>query len=357
MREMETRSYKIDNIKFFLIVCVVFGHLVTNCSKIGYLPKTVMFWVYLFHMPAFAFVSGLLSKNTVRDSRWSKAVPLIFIAIAIKVINFIVSVIMKGEVGNLDLNLDTYSDIPWYALSLFWWYGITILTKKVKPAYVLSVALLLALVSGYSSDIGAKFAICRSIVFFPFFYTGYLVEQGHLAKCLNKCTIKIIAIIYLIVTFGIVYKYYNSISFWRNLFRGRYAYSKISDSLDPTFGFLWRSIFYVISGVFILALFSLMPKKKLPVVSCVGRKTLSVYAFHYAAMKLLYHYTDIKKLLRSEYGFLWCILLALCIVLFTSLPVFDYPLRKLSSVPLISSDELKRKEEKYAAEKQNAEEV
>ena len=60
---MSSRLYKWDNYKLFLIICVVLGHIGNYYAASSPLLAKAQFWVYLFHMPAFIFVSGLFSKK------------------------------------------------------------------------------------------------------------------------------------------------------------------------------------------------------------------------------------------------------------------------------------------------------
>ena len=57
------RDYYFDNLKFILIFLVVFGHLVGITYKETQIEKSIYFFIYLFHMPAFIIVSGYFSKN------------------------------------------------------------------------------------------------------------------------------------------------------------------------------------------------------------------------------------------------------------------------------------------------------
>ena len=49
----------------------------------------LQFWVYLFHMPAFVFVSGLFSKNAIKEKRWDKAIPYVFLYLLMKFLLFL----------------------------------------------------------------------------------------------------------------------------------------------------------------------------------------------------------------------------------------------------------------------------
>ena len=57
-------SYLIDNIKVFLIFLVVFNHLIAMALiRQSEVYRHVWYAITIFHMPAFVFVSGYLSKH------------------------------------------------------------------------------------------------------------------------------------------------------------------------------------------------------------------------------------------------------------------------------------------------------
>ena len=62
-----------DNLKFVLICLVVLGHFLLPVKPKGQLARTAFYWIYLFHMQAFVFVSGFTSKSyVVRDGKEKK---------------------------------------------------------------------------------------------------------------------------------------------------------------------------------------------------------------------------------------------------------------------------------------------
>ena len=57
-------SYLVDNIKVLLIFLVVFNHLIAfQLVKVDVVVRYVWYAITIFHMPAFVFMSGYLSKK------------------------------------------------------------------------------------------------------------------------------------------------------------------------------------------------------------------------------------------------------------------------------------------------------
>lgn len=94
--ENAKHDYFIDNIKFILIFLVVFGHLIeryidTNSTLMG-----VYMFIYLFHMPLFIFVSGLLSKN-IKKSKTVFLKTLLIPYIVLNIVWYTLAYFYTGE--------------------------------------------------------------------------------------------------------------------------------------------------------------------------------------------------------------------------------------------------------------------
>ena len=61
------RNVKLDHAKLFFMFCVVTGHVIANYEA-GCLPvSSLLFFIYLFHVPGFVFISGLFAKNQRKE--------------------------------------------------------------------------------------------------------------------------------------------------------------------------------------------------------------------------------------------------------------------------------------------------
>ena len=327
------RNAKFDNVKFFLICCVVFGHIANSYAENDFIMASMRFWIYLFHMPAFIFVAGLFSKRTIEENRWYKLVPYIFLFIMMKMNNYVLACIFAG-INNASVDFFHEDGIPWFALSMFWWGAITILVKRVKPLYVIVVSVLLAVVSGYSAGVNGFLVMQRTLVFFPFFYLGYLTDIDLLSSRLDRIHWKITSAVVLVATAVVVFLFYNDIYFWRFLFLGFEGYHAIHKGLPYAWGGTWRIIAYLISMLLTLAIICLAPKKK-SILSTIGRKTLPIFVFHQIIHRLAaYFIPGFRTWMLAGPTSLKCFGLMLVLVALTSTPVFDLPLRKLMTVPL-----------------------
>ncbi|WP_010234461.1 acyltransferase family protein [Clostridium arbusti] len=57
------RDYYFDNIKLLLITLVVIGHVIEPLINTYSNFRLLYFFIYAFHMPLFAFISGYFLKN------------------------------------------------------------------------------------------------------------------------------------------------------------------------------------------------------------------------------------------------------------------------------------------------------
>ncbi|MBR0303813.1 MAG: hypothetical protein IJQ80_08180 [Clostridia bacterium] len=328
----KARLDKWDYYKLFLICCVVIGHIGNYYAASSPPLARVQFWVYLFHMPAFIFVSGLFSKKTVDGRKWSRAVPYLFIFILMKALQYAVSIAVYGFEKS-SLVLFTEEGVPWYALAMFFFIGTTILVRNVHPAYVLSVSAAISLISGYTASLGGFLALQRTVIFYPFFYLGYLIDTEKFTAFTNKLWVRIASVPVVAASAVFVYLKYDDIKFWRDLFRGIFLYNEITDKYSPIWGFSWRLAFYAISLIMIVCTVSLMPTFR-SFIAGMGSRTLPVFVLHYPV--IVYMVMKVKwfrNWFSSGHVALHSALFCLVLVVVLSLPVFDYPIRKIMRVP------------------------
>ena len=164
----------IDNARFFLIFFVVLGHFSPWILAKSFWLERIQFYVYLFHMPAFIFLSGMMARHTVKNGRYDRILSYLLLYGFMKLLFYYTD----RWTGTAAVSFDLFSEdgVPWYALAMAWWILITFLTRKVPYAWVLIISLLLSLLVGYSEGIGGFPVIRRTLVFYPFFHMGYLMD-------------------------------------------------------------------------------------------------------------------------------------------------------------------------------------
>ncbi|MBQ8975360.1 MAG: acyltransferase family protein [Oscillospiraceae bacterium] len=170
------RSFKIDNIRFILILLVVFGHLSEGVS--GGFAKSLYNVIYCFHMPCFIFLTGYFAKFSPKTFIRRLAIPYVVFQTLYLIFDHLV--IHPQE--ELFLQFGTPYWLLWYLMTAMWYNMLVpiIHTKsKRTAAIVLAVSVAIALLSGYDRapvyDEGAGYFLSasRTLAFVPFFVGGY----------------------------------------------------------------------------------------------------------------------------------------------------------------------------------------
>ena len=172
-----SRDPWLDNVKMVLVTLVVIGH------AIGLVEATqgshwVYDFIYLWHIPAFVFVSGYLSKSFEWDRRRMKsllytlAIPYLLFEPAL--FYFRLDVVDEGVTGPLWLEPHW---TMWYLIVLLMWRLITPILKLHWLFLPLSV--IVSLLGGlWDTD---ALMIPRFLGLLPFFVLGLHLKPRHLA--------------------------------------------------------------------------------------------------------------------------------------------------------------------------------
>lgn len=152
------------NLKLILIWLVIYGHWIE--PEIWSDPGLYRIYrlIYLFHMPLFAFLSGLFLKDSAGCLRQLKRIAPIYLLCQ-------TAAVLLGKVP-----WHTPWWTLWYLLSLsFWLMASALLLRWGKwSIFVLSIAV--GCLAGTIDWIGRPFSLSRTLVFFPYFWLGVLLK-------------------------------------------------------------------------------------------------------------------------------------------------------------------------------------
>lgn len=278
----DNRIFFIDNLKVFLILLVVFGHLIERYIDIDDLLRGIYFFIYLFHMPLFVFTTGVLSKNSNKDK-----------------ISLIKSLLIPYIVFNLILYIFSYIFYPtnnfipiihsgwtlWFLLSLFFWK--ISLKYLLKIPYILPLSFLLGLVIGLF-PIGDILSISRTFYFLPFFLLGYYFDFKYL-NYISKHNFfyRTIAILSLLIFFLIsLFISKNNIINYKFLYS---SISYISLGYSSINGFMLRLLLYIISIITSFFICILISTKK-QFYSKIAKNTMYIYLFHIYPIATIFYF-------------------------------------------------------------------
>lgn len=380
---MKQREYAYDNLKFLLIILVIAGHLADFytepgadvSSELAAAARGLYGFIYVFHMPAFVFVGGLFAKSVLSDrTRALKKVGgFVILYILCKVLLGLPSMLLRRT---FDFDLFSESGIPWFMLSMAWWFLATWFLKRVthpgelqvtysagqnvsqithsagqnapQPQLrnvflVIAANIVLACILGYTDMAGDFLCLSKTIVFYPFFLAGFCLDARKLLAHVQKPACRAVGtagILLLVLTAAAQPQFLYGL---RPLLNGRgNAYAQVAENfadicrqagavsdavgllVDPAYGAFWRLAYYAAAAFMIYCLLAVIPRKKLPV-SVFGSRTLQVYFLHYIFLYPLKIVPVVEKM-QTVFPTAVCVLFMLAVsvglAMLLSLPKF-----------------------------------
>lgn len=173
------RDLYFDNLKGILILFVVFGHLIEPYIDGNYYVYLVYTFIYVFHMPAFIFVSGYFSRSFIKShNKKDRILKILKLFLFFQIFSSFFYVYVTGtSVFSVGM-LYTANWTLWYLLSLVYWQLILMWAVKIKHPMI--IAVIGAVLIGYFDRI--PFGIPRTIAFLPFFLSGYYFDKAYIDK-------------------------------------------------------------------------------------------------------------------------------------------------------------------------------
>lgn len=271
-------SCLIDNIKVLLIFLVVFNHIIAfNLVKVDTVVRYVWYAITIFHMPAFVFISGYLSKKPQNVLKNFKNLLIPY------VLGYTLtwySQIWLGRSVDYEILRPTGS-VMWYILALFI-YRLTI-EALGKIRFIVPLSILFALWAGTRPEFTTFLSSSRIVVFFPFFVAGYLWKSEYITA-IRKFKGKWILVAISGVLLWAIPNYMIPNEMGIAIFRGNHGY-QLCGLTDPQ-GVILRLLMYLVSFVVVYTMLALVPDIKLPL-AYVGRHTMGIYFFHYPIMIIM----------------------------------------------------------------------
>lgn len=273
---MSKRNYYFDNVKFVLIVFVVFGHLLRSYIEDDQTFFALYATIYLFHMPAFILISGFFSKSFYKPGYLKKITQKILLPFIIfQVLYSIFYFFLRGE-ETFELNMLIPEWSLWFLLSLFFWNVLLVLLVKwlkLKPALLLTVAFAIGITIGCIDTQLNILSFARTFIFFPFFLIGFYLKKEHF-QILFTIPARVAL---LLSTTAVLYASYVFAGYDQDWLFGSVSFQELgATNLE---GMTYRFIIYVLNFIMIAALLAFVPHKNY-FFTAWGRNTLYVYLLH-----------------------------------------------------------------------------
>lgn len=311
----KSRDSLYDNIRCFLILLVVFGHMLSPIEKKDFITQSIYWVIYSVHMPAFILISGFFSKNVdkCRDTAFAK----FFIPyIVVDLIKALYDLLSAGKAVT-KLNLFTPRWGVWFLLAMFVWRFF--LKDLIKIRYILPVSFVIGILAGCFPAFDSAMSVGRIFGFLPFFIVGYYIDSDFIAK-LRKLPKWIPLLTILVCAVGTVFACRYKL-FPHQFFFLRDAYTEYK--VNMWMGMVWRLAIYAVSFIMTFSLIAVFPNKS-GYWSFIGKNTLPVYVLHLFIVPHLKNLSFIKgkDVLHTALAFV--IALALVLILSSKPVVFCY---------------------------------
>lgn len=287
---MRSRSDYLDNVKGLLVFLVVLAHFLAETAGLSKAVNAVYMVLYTFHVPLFAFVSGYLSRSRrAREQAPRRFLPsYLFAAFGFSLFSDLVfhayahpgqplgDFLAQGlhYLGRAVLSVFLAPGPSWFLLSLISWRLMA--PSEGKRRHLL-LALPAALLVGGVGEIGYALSLSRTIVFFPFFLAGYLLDEaafGRLAEKARRPAVRLSAAALFAAGFYVLHRL-GGLSC--ELLYGYMPYEKLG--LGFFQGTAARLGAMVLAGLASVCVLGLVPRKA-AFFTRWGRRSLPVYVFH-----------------------------------------------------------------------------
>ena len=270
-----------DNARFVCVTLVVIGHGIQRLTGDSNPALGVYLFIYAFHMPAFAIISGYFSKASPPTSRQMKKV-LTDIVLPYAIMETIWSGVQFLVEGSTSVNPTTPHWTLWFLLALALFRLLLPYLVLLRWPLVWCIAFSVGV--GYLGNVDNTFSLARSIGILPFFFLGWQVRQWKLVErwrvtrgrtwWLRAAAAAILA--------GWAAVIFPSIGLWRSIdlkswFFYDDSYSGIGQ--DAWWAGLVRLGLILVAALLSAAMFVLIPRRK-TWITRFGQATMYVYLLH-----------------------------------------------------------------------------
>ena len=294
-----------DNARFACIVLVVMGHGIQRITYDSDAALVVYLFIYAFHMPAFAIVSGYFTKGGPPNVRQMKRV-ITDIILPYVIMESIWTLVQFLVEGKRELNPTQPSWTLWFLLAL----GIfrLVLPYLALLRWPLAWALLISIGVGYLNNVDSTFSLARTLGILPYFVLGWQLHRWKLVdrwRVVEKQTwlIRGAAILFMLAWVAVLIAF---VDLWRKIdLRYWFFYDQSYSWLggDQWWAGAVRLGLIVLAVLLSAAFFVLLPRRQ-TWMTTFGQYTMYVYLLH---SFVLYPLRETGVLRGEEFPELWLI--------------------------------------------------
>ena len=298
VNQLKNRDYWFDNVKGFLMITVVVGHLIA--SVLNKFPDFVFLsnFIYSFHMPAFAIISGFFMKRRVDNKDYSSVINKIIVPYLIaQIFIYVVGMVLPDGVKALSLERFAESGVFTFTVPIYHlWYFVGMIiaffycvssNAKNHPVRAMVIASVISLVSGFLPSI-TFLKLTKIAGFLPFFVLGYVLPKDKMYLLKNKKRYFAPSIVVFLVVIA-VFWFLKDEGTLTGIFAMTSRYGKFGFSFLSVVDMLIRFGYIVASIVMTFSLMGLSPCKKTPL-SKLGERSVYIYVLHVIIVAVIRHF-------------------------------------------------------------------
>ncbi|QNS02523.1 acyltransferase family protein [Streptomyces xanthii] len=175
------RESYFDNVKYLTIVLVACGHAWEPLTYGSRAVHAVYLFVYAFHMPAFALVSGYFSRSfDMAPGRLRRLITGVVVPYVVFEVAYTLFYRWAQDDPGYPVSLLDPWYLMWFLVALFVWRMSTPLWLQLR--HPVPVALAIGTAMSMWPGAGGDLALQRVLQFLPFFVVGLVLRPEHFAR-------------------------------------------------------------------------------------------------------------------------------------------------------------------------------
>lgn len=326
---IKTRDLYWDTLKLLLIFLVFYGHVVQPYREGSLFNMTAFNYIYTFHMPLFAFISGRFSRFS-DCQKYKRSILRIFETLVIVHLIRCTMIVLLGSGFNLGM-LTTPSFALWYLAALIYWRLLILVVPKKwerNPIIMISVSVLISMLAPFiPTFIGKHFVIERSLNFLPFFIMGYFSVKIDIKKLIAKVNAKLawgyLVLLFMALYFALQYVSINTATI---------VHSSWSYWTGSIMEISLRVVYIPLTIITSIMIMRSVPVWK-PVAKLGGGISMFIYIYHMFMIDVLKYGVSQGYLRSDEISLILFTIVSFCLlILLSRIKLFTYILNPISTL-------------------------
>ena len=289
------------------MVMVVIAHPLFHFISLD-LGKAVYYWLNLLMMPAFALLSGYISRNfrgtpkEIQRTISTLVIPYLLVESAYQVLQ-------RHFTGSPDpYMLLSPKWVAWFLAALFIWRLSTPIWRSLRHPILVSIAISLL---APLTEIPNVLAMPKALGFLPFYVIGMYMTMDRFER-LAAVRVRIASAAFLVAVAAACVLYSSS---WDvSWTKWRHRYGEAALDATPWEGLGARALLIAVGLLMAMAILSLTSWRE-SWISALGERTLYCYLLHGFVVMLILHETNVFPTLRGMGNLGLAITMGGCVVL------------------------------------------